>query len=85
MSASAYTKSAGIVVPLYTYPTDNSWTSLVKIRQSFPSVPIVAIINPNNGPGSLLDSNYLSGIHQLQGAGIIVLGYVHTELRFPKR
>jgi len=81
LSASAYTKggSTGVVVPLYTYPTDSSWSSLIKIKQSHPLVPIVAIINPSSGPGSSQDPNYVSGIHQLKGAGIVVLGYVHTS------
>jgi hypothetical protein len=80
LSASAQsTSTAGIVVPLYTYPTDNSWSSLIKIKQSYPSVPIVAIINPNNGVGGSKDANYVSGVKLLQAAGIVVLGYVYTS------
>ena len=80
LSASAQTKNGltGVVVPLYTYPTDHSWASLIKIRQSYPSVPIIAVINPNNGVGSSKDSNYISGIKSLQNSGIVVLGYVYT-------
>jgi hypothetical protein len=83
-AASAYTVSprdagsTGIVVPLYTYPTDSSWSALISIKQSYPSVPIIAVINPSNGPGSE-DPNYASGIQNLQAAGITVLGYVHTS------
>ena len=77
--SSASTGLTGIVVPLYTYPTDGSWSSLVNIKHSYPSVPIIAIINPNSGVGSSKDSNYVSGIKQLQSAGITVLGYVHTS------
>jgi hypothetical protein len=80
LSASAQgTSAAGIVVPLYTYPTDSSWSSLIKIRQSYPTVPIIAIINPNSGAGGSKDSNYVSGVKQLQAAGIVVLGYVYTS------
>jgi len=81
LSASALSKTSttGIVVPLYTYPTDKSWSSLVKVKQSYPSVPIIAIINPNSGVGSSKDSSYVSGVKLLQSAGIIVLGYVHTS------
>jgi hypothetical protein len=75
----ASTGSTGIVVPLYTYPTSDSWSTLISIKQSHPSVPIIAVINPNNGPGTSMDSKYLSGIKQLQAAGITVLGYVHTS------
>ena len=78
-SSKSTTSSTGIIVPLYTYPTDSSWSSLVKIKESYPSVPIIAIINPNNGVGSSKDSNYVSGVKQLQAGGIEVLGYVYTN------
>jgi len=80
LSASAQnTGAAGIVVPLYTYPMDSSWSSLIKIKQSYPSVPIIAIINPNSGAGGSKDSNYVTGVKQLQAAGIVALGYVYTS------
>ena len=80
LSASAQsTSTAGIVVPLYTYPTDSSWSSLIKIKQSYPSVPIIAIINPDSGVGGSKDANYVSGVKLLQAAGIVVLGYVYTS------
>jgi hypothetical protein len=80
LSASAQsTSAAGIVVPLYTYPTDSSWSSLIKIKQSYPSVPIIAIINPDSGVGGSKDPNYVSGVKLLQAAGIVVLGYVYTS------
>lgn len=69
----------GIVVPLYTYPTDSSWSSLISVKESYPLVPIIAIINPNNGAGSSKDSNYVSGVNDLKAAGITVLGYVYTN------
>jgi hypothetical protein len=79
VSATKATSSTGIVVPLYTYPTDSSWSFLINIKNEYPSVPIIAIINPNNGVGSSKDSNYVSGIKNLQAAGISVLGYVFTN------
>lgn len=69
----------GIVVPLYTYPTDSSWSSLISIKQNYSSVPMIAIVNPASGPGGSFDQNYANGIQQLQAAGITVLGYVHTS------
>jgi hypothetical protein len=78
-AAKAATSVTGIVVPLYSYPTDNSWSSLIKIRQTYPSVPIIAIINPDNGAGPSKDPNFVSGINKLKANSITVLGYVYTN------
>jgi len=71
------TSSTGVIVPLYSYP-GSYWNQLIQAKNAHPSVPIVAIINPNNGPGSSIDSTYVSSVQQLQSAGIQVLGYVAT-------
>lgn len=76
---SAATGSTGIIVPLYTYPTSSTWDAMVSAKTAYPSVPIVAIINPSSGPGTATDSNYSNGIKKLQAAGITVLGYVYTS------
>ncbi len=68
----------GYVVPLYTYPTDGTWTTLISEADANPTVPIVAIINPDSGPGAAPDANYVNGIENLRAAGITVLGYVWT-------
>jgi hypothetical protein len=69
--------ATGILVPLYSYP-DPSWQSLVQAKEAYPSVPVVAIINPSNGPGSYQDPNFVWGIQLLESAGITVVGYVAT-------
>jgi len=76
----AYAATAtGVMVPLYTYPTSSTWDTVAKAKSSYPSVPIIAIINPSNGPGASKDSNYAAGIQKLQSAGVTVLGYVFTS------
>ncbi len=72
--------SHGTIVPLYTYPTDPSWQALVTAKQRHPAVPVIAIINPANGPGSGPNPNrdYVAGIQRLHDAGIMVMGYVWT-------
>lgn len=72
------TSSTGIIVPLYSYP-GSYWNQVIQAKNAHPSVPIVAIVNPNSGPGSSVDSTYASSIKQLQSAGITVLGYVYTS------
>jgi hypothetical protein len=39
---------------------------------------VVAIVNPDNGPGAAVDANYTSGIARLMAAGVKVIGYVYT-------
>ena len=43
-----------------------------------PTVHVVAIVNPSDGPGSSKNSGYTTGIAALQAAGIKVIGYVAT-------
>ncbi len=67
----------GVMIALYTYP-GSTWDVVAQAKLAHPSVPIVAIINPNNGPGSSRDANYVSGIQELHNAGIVVIGYDAT-------
>jgi len=70
--------STGTIVPLYTDPGDPSWTAIVAAKQAHPTVPVIAVINPNNGPGGSRSAGYTSGIAKLQQVGIQVIGYVAT-------
>src|SRR5438876_7121083 len=74
----AATSSSGVVIPLYTYPTDGSWAASLQAKKAHPNVPIIAVINPSDGPGGSSDSNYVQGVKDFQAAGIIVIGYVAT-------
>jgi Spherulation-specific family 4 len=77
-SAAATQSSTSLIVPLYGYPSA-TWTTLAQQKLANPSVPIVAIINPSNGPGTAQDPNFVSGIHTLDSAGITVIGYTFTN------
>lgn len=68
----------GVIIPLYSYPGPE-WDVVVQAKLAHPLVPIVAVINPSNGPGETQDQNYVSGVDKLRSAGITVLGYVHTS------
>ncbi len=67
----------GILIPLYRHP-DSTWDDLIQVKRAHPTVPIIAIINPDNGPGSW-DPSYVLGIKKLQSAGIPSLGYIYTS------
>lgn len=67
----------GYIDPLYIYP-GQAWTNLISDKQANPSIPIIAIINPNSGPGTTIDPNYVTYTGDLQSAGITAVGYIWT-------
>ena len=73
------TPPGGTIIPLYTYPTDPTWDAVITAKLAYPEVAVVAIVNPNSGPGTELDPSYDSGITALQDAGVMVIGYVYTS------
>src|SRR6266513_2591785 len=68
----------GVIVPLYTSSL-SAWTPVMDARAAHPSVTIVGIINPKDGPGSASNASYTALVGQLRSAGIVVLGYSHTS------
>jgi hypothetical protein len=76
--SSATSTTTGLIVPLYSYPTNPTWSTLIREKLSYPNVPLLAVINPDSGPGKSSNPNYVLGIASLQKAGIIVIGYVPT-------
>jgi hypothetical protein len=77
-SANVTASKTGIMIPLYTYP-GSTWTTVSAVQRANPNVPIAAIINPDSGPGTKIDPNYVAGIASLQSAGVTVLGYTPTN------
>ncbi len=70
---------AGTIVPLYTSPPHASWTALAAAKRANPSVPVMAVVNPGNGPGTSARSGYTTAIADLVAAGVKVVGYVYTS------
>ena len=69
----------GSIVPLYTYPSDASWSAIVTAKKAHPAVRVIAIVNPNSGPGDNVDATFTSGIAKLVAADIVPIGYVSTN------
>uniref|UniRef100_A0A0C9R993 SR4 protein n=1 Tax=Fopius arisanus TaxID=64838 RepID=A0A0C9R993_9HYME len=69
----------GLLIPLYTYPSDSTWESLKSAASSNPLIEFVAIVNPNSGPGGYLDSTFVTGIAGLTQVGVRCIGYVSTN------
>src|SRR5207302_896442 len=65
----------GIVVPAYFY-AGPLWTSM---NWAAGRVPLVAIMNPNSGPGLTQDPQYVTAVNNLRAAGGKVIGYVSTS------
>jgi hypothetical protein len=69
----------GTIIPLYTAPTDPSWAAVAAAKAAHPAVPVLAVVNPANGPGAAPSADYSAGIARLTAAGVQVIGYVHTQ------
>jgi len=78
-SSSGTQSSVGLYVPLYTYPTSSTWSTLVSTKNAHPNLPMLVAINPSSGVGSSKDNNFVNGINNLKSAGIKVIGYVYTS------
>ena len=66
-----------IVVPAYFYPsTGSDWN---KLNAAVSKAPITAIMNPGNGPGNAIDSNYTAAVNSFRAAGGRVIGYVYSS------
>ena len=67
----------GIMVPAYFYPTPGGlWDSLSNVAVR---VPLVAIPNPNNGPDTSQNPDYVAAVNAVRSAGGKVIGYVYTS------
>ena len=49
------------------------------MNKAAPRVPLIAILNPNSGPGTSVDANYTNAVNSLRAAGGTVIGYVYTS------
>jgi hypothetical protein len=71
-----------ILLPLYIYPNwyDRDKYLWKQVAAAAKKVPIVAIINPNNGPDNAPpNTDYQQGIKDLRQAGVKIVGYVATN------
>ncbi len=66
-----------VLVPAYFYPSylGSPWDDL---NTAAARIPIEAIMNPDSGPGTGVNSDYVTAVRNLQAAGGTVIGYVAT-------
>jgi spherulation-specific family 4 protein len=61
----ATSQHTGVILPLYIHP-DDEWQKVIQAKNDHPSVPMLGIINPNNGPGSCPNEDCVKGITNLK-------------------
>jgi hypothetical protein len=77
LGAAWQARALGVLVPAYFDPTAGSaWGSLNLAAQR---VPLIAIMNPNNGPSTAPNAAYRQAITALRNAGGLVIGYVYSS------
>tara|TARA_R110002050_G_scaffold190311_3_gene324956 strand:+ start:3094 stop:3738 length:645 start_codon:yes stop_codon:yes gene_type:complete len=70
-----------VLIPLYIYPGSTgiaAWNRVADAATAYPNVPVIAIVNSNNGPSSCGNSDYVSGVQVLKNGGVSMIGYVYT-------
>ncbi|HEY3761511.1 MAG TPA: spherulation-specific family 4 protein [Verrucomicrobiae bacterium] len=72
---SAYSSPLGIMVPAYFSP-GSKWTTM---DYAASRIPLIAIMNPDSGPGTSQSSSYVSALSTLHQAGGKVIGYVYSS------
>lgn len=74
---------ANIAVPAYFYPSEpgSQWDTAVSDAPLPEGRSRILILNPNSGPGSSRDRNYVKAVSKVHaaGEGFLVYGYVHTS------
>jgi len=71
----------GVIIPVYTQPFFaelDIYNQAIKVKTAYPSVPMIIVIDPANGPGTY-SSDMASAVHDMQASGITVLGYATTS------
>ncbi len=74
-AATARAGSLGIMVPAY-FPPGAKWEAM---NDAASKVPLIAIVNPNSGPGAARNTNYVAALAQLHAAGGKAIGYVSSD------
>jgi len=77
--ASLAAHAVDMLVPSYFYPTSTTTGPWIKLAEAATRIRMVAILNPNSGPGTQTDPNYAAVAGNLRAAGGKVIGYVSSS------
>lgn len=75
----AASKDIRLWTPAYFYPDGEGAADWDRLIQASGRVPVVAIVNPDSGPGDHRDSTYSDALDRAKDAGVTLLGYVSTR------
>jgi hypothetical protein len=65
-----------LLVPAYFYPSGEGEKPWARVIEASARVPIVAIVNPDSGPGKTRDPNYMRVFERARGSKLTLIGYV---------
>ncbi|HVB12635.1 MAG TPA: spherulation-specific family 4 protein [Nitrososphaerales archaeon] len=71
----------GVIVPIFADYSESQLSQVNEVIQTklaYPSVPMIAVMNPSGGPGISNNPNILAEVKNMQTANVTVLGYVPT-------
>ncbi|WP_296228918.1 spherulation-specific family 4 protein [Ralstonia sp. UBA689] len=74
-----HAKAEGLLVPAYIYPSGTGATQWSTLASTAKTVPTTVILNPNSGPGTTQDPNYVAAVAKVHASGGKVIGYVSTS------
>jgi hypothetical protein len=77
MAFAIHSTPLGIMVPAYFDPLSGGYWNSLDYAAS--RVPLMAIMNPNSGPGASQAQAYVTALANLHQAGGKIIGYVHTS------
>lgn len=69
----------GMLVPSYIYPSGSGATQWNALATAAKSTPTTVILNPNSGPGTTQDANYVAAVAKVHAAGGKVIGYISSS------
>jgi len=69
----------GLLVPAYFYPAGVGAAFWRQLMEAAADVDVVAVANPSNGPGDVLNDDYARVIKEAASSGVKVVGYVSTD------
>ncbi|MDB5349913.1 MAG: hypothetical protein JWN86_1160 [Planctomycetota bacterium] len=78
-AALAKPPTIALLVPAYFYPAGEGRKTWDRMIASATQAPIVAIANPDSGPGVKRDPNYTEVLDRALKGGVTLIGYVSTR------
>lgn len=79
LAGASHARAEGLLVPAYIYPSGSGATQWNTLANTARSVPTIVILNPNSGPDTTQDPNYVAAVAKVHAAGGKVIGYVSTS------